>query len=81
MSFFLDKKYVCKKILEMQKSTILGQFLRIEIIKRPTEGFLNTPDTPKRYQLGHNIGKVIIWGLWGIKNAVSRPFDRVNLLK
>ena len=40
---FLDKKYVCKKIIEMQKSTILGQFLRIEIIKRPTEGIINTP--------------------------------------
>ena len=63
------------------KSTILGQFLRIEIIKRPTEGFLNTPDTPKRYQLGHSTGKVIIWGLWGVNSALSRPFDNFNLQK
>ena len=56
----------------MQKSNILGQFWQIEIIKRPTEGFFNNPETPKRYQLGNFIGKIIIWGLWAVKKVIYR---------
>ena len=49
--------------------------------KRPNEGFFNTPETPKRHQLQHFIGTVIIWGLQGVEKALSRPFDKVISLK
>ena len=41
----------------------------------------NTSETPKRYQLWHFNGTVIVWGLWGVKKALCSSFDIVNSLK
>ena len=49
----------------MQKSTILGQFLQIEIIKRPNKGFFNTPETPKGINWDTLLGKPL-FGVYGV---------------
>ena len=62
----------------MPKSLIFGLFYWIDFIKRTTEGLFDTPETPRRYQLWHFIGTVIILGLWGVKKALNSQFNKIG---